>query len=291
MEINVQKFDYLVNSAKKRILGLGAHCPSCGATYATLVAHKYWVTQLRRCEVCKLLFRTPGTSDSENAAFYQKYYKQGFTTDVPSSDELFRLMSIKFSGTEKDYSRFITILETLGIQKDARVFDFGCSWGYGSWQFLQGGYDTESYEISVPRGDFARQKLGCTVHSNPADVRPGFDVFFSSHVLEHVPSVKKVINFATSILRPGGLFLAFTPNGSMAHRAKDPSGWQKLWGLVHPNFLDDQYYRHYFKDQPYLISSDPYSLDEITNWSSSKIEQRVLDLSGNELMCAVNIND
>jgi len=208
---------------------------------------------------------------------------------MPDENRLAVLKSTKFKGTEKDYSRFLAVLNALGIKRGSRLLDFGCSWGYGSWQFAQNGFEVESYEISEPRRRYAIKNLECTVHSRFADITPGFDVFFSSHVLEHVPSPKNVIELALSVVKPGGVFIAFTPNGAAPHRAKEPAKWQKLWGLVHPNFLDDQYYRLQFAAYPYLLASDPYDLNAIKSWDASKQRQRVLDLSGPELLCIVRI--
>lgn len=287
--MHVQKITYFFGSARKRLRRQGSQCPSCGSRTSSLVATKYWVTALRRCGSCHLLFRTPTTTDVENRTFYQTRYKQGFTTNLPDPEELARLKATGFSGTEKDYSRFVTVLKALGVTSGARVFDFGCSWGYGSWQLMQNGYHVECYEISDPRRRYARQKLGCTVHSDLDDVEPGFDVFFSSHVLEHVASPRNVIEFATSVLRPGGLFIAFTPNGSMAHRAQQPERWQMLWGLVHPNFLDEQYYRRCFGSFPYLLDSEPYCLEDVRAWRVAESEQWMLDMTGPELMCVARI--
>jgi hypothetical protein len=49
---------------------------------------------------------------------------------------------------------------------------------------------------------------------------------------------------------------------------------------------DMQYYCRRFDKFPYLLASDPYDLEEIRLWGSSKQRQRILDLSGPELMCA-----
>jgi len=285
----MQKIQYFLKCTRKRLIGEGLYCPSCGCSRSQSVSQKYWVTELRRCNDCLLLFRTPATSDNENRSFYQKSYRQGFTTDMPDENRLAVLKSTKFKGTEKDYSRFLAVLNALGIKRGSRLLDFGCSWGYGSWQFAQNGFEVESYEISEPRRRYAIKNLECTVHSRFADITPGFDVFFSSHVLEHVPSPKNVIELALSVVKPGGVFIAFTPNGAAPHRAKEPAKWQKLWGLVHPNFLDDQYYRLQFAAYPYLLASDPYDLNAIKSWDASKQRQRVLDLSGPELLCIVRI--
>ncbi len=270
----------------KRLLGLGRSCPSCGSHESSLIASKYLITELRRCDQCLLMFRIPTTSASENFAFYQSHYSQGFTTDIPITEELVRLTKSGFKGTEKDYSKIMSLLEMLGVSKGSKLFDYGCSWGYGSWQFSKAGYVVESFEISQPRRSYARQKLDCVVHSEISDVRSGFDVFFSSHVLEHVPSSQAVIDFAEFVIKPGGLFLAFTPNGSLEYRSAQPEKWQKAWGNVHPNFLDEQYYRKRFEGKPYLLMSDPYNLDKVKEWRA-KPRQGVEDLSGPELMCAV----
>ena len=285
--MNVQKIDYFLRSAMKRLLGRGRSCPSCGYHESSLVASKYLITELRRCNQCLLMFRIPTTSASENFTFYQRRYSQGFTTDMPVTEELVRLIKSGFKGTEKDYSQITSLLEILGVSKGSRLFDYGCSWGYGSWQFRTAGYVVESFEISQSRRDYARQKLGCVVHSKISDVRSqDFDVFFSSHVLEHVPSPQAVIDFAELIMKPGGLFLAFTPNGSPEYRSAQPERWQKAWGNVHPNFLDKQYYRGRFEGKPYLLMSDPYNLDKVKEWRANP-RQCVGDLSGPELMCAV----
>lgn len=289
----MSKVRYLTESAIKRLYHRDSKCPSCGAGQSVLISRKYLVTELRRCNHCKLLYRVPVDSINDSKHFYQSNYKQGITTEMPDSHKLDHFKRTHFRDTEKDYSQIISVLEALGVERGRRIFDFGCSWGYGSWQLRQYGYEVESYEISVPRAQYAAQKLSCNVYQNLDDVlenhKSYYDVFFSSHVLEHVPSVLSVIEFAEAILRNNGLFIAFTPNGSDQFRKKAPKQWQKLWGQVHPNFLDDQYYVHQFRRVPYLLSSNPYDLHSENNWSHGDCKQKVLDLSGSELMCVAKL--
>jgi hypothetical protein len=54
-----------------------------------------------------------------------------------------------------------------------------------------------------------------------------------------------------SILKPGGLFIAFTPNGSAQFRHENERVWSQLWGMVHPNVLDDRYYRPLSQEGPF----------------------------------------
>lgn len=241
------------------------------------------MTALCRCKQCKLLFRIPTTTKKENAAFYQKDYTQDFTTDLPCDEKLGAYLKTKFTNTEKDYSVYIEIVRKANGNDGIKLFDFGCSWDYGSWQLMQGGFDVDSYEISVPRAEFARKKLGINVHADLSAVTEVYDCFFSCHVLEHVPSIKDVINFGFRILKPGGTFIAITPNGSEARRIIDPVRWRRLWGMVHPNMLDDIFYASMFDDKSYFMTSSPYRLDNIDEWRKSPCQ--ITDRkSGSELL-------
>src|SRR5207237_406681 len=158
----------------------------------------------------------------------QREYTQGFTTELPSEADLEQYRARGYSGTSRDYSSYLAVLDALGATAGQRLLDFGCSWGYGSWQLRQHGFEVQSFEISQPRAQFAGGKLGLSVHSRMLDLSGPIDIFFSSHVLEHVPSVAKALNLGISLLKPNGLFVAFTPNGSAAHRGRDPYVWHKL---------------------------------------------------------------
>lgn len=263
-------------------------CPSCDCARSTLVSRKHLITALRRCADCSLLFRTPTVSSAENAHFYQETYDQGFDSDTPAPAELARLLSTRFSGTGKDYAPYIAILSALGVPPGARLLDFGCSWGYGSWQLREAGYEVTSFEISRPRCRYAREKLGVNAHDHLAALgdQP-FDVFFSAHVLEHVPSVAATLAFAKSKLKKDGLFLAFTPNGSQPLRHAHPALWQNLWGHVHPNFLDDVFYRRALPRA--LLASSPYDYAALAQTWSAPLPSTPFPLDGVELMAAARL--
>jgi 2-polyprenyl-3-methyl-5-hydroxy-6-metoxy-1,4-benzoquinol methylase len=225
----------------------------------------------------------------ESAMFYQTDYSQGFTTEMPNDDALQTVLTNRFKGNEKDYSGYIAVLAALGCKPGQRVLDFGCSWGYGSWQLKQAGYKVIGFEISKPRCGYAQEKLGIDAHTQHEDVGSDqtFDIFFSAHVLEHVPSVRDTIAFARRKLKPGGLFIGFTPNGSMAFKNASPIAWGRLWGVVHPNFIDDVYYRRAFPSC--LLASLPYDVDDITTrWKANGLTTPKLD--GSELMVATRLD-
>ena len=282
------KVRYFLDSALKIVSRKGLDCPSCGYRQSTLVKRKFLVTSLRRCTSCRLLFRSPTSSESENKKFYQRKYQQGFTTEMPASQELRKLKSSMFKNTEKDYSCYIGVLKALNLKPGARLLDYGCSWGYGSWQLQQAGYSVQSYEISRPRCDYAKKYMGVNATWDIKKLEGRFDIFFSAHVLEHVLAVKDVISLSIKLLKTGGWFVAFTPNGSGVYRKSHPLQWQSSWGLVHPNLMDEEYYRAILNDMSFLVTSSPYDFDTIKEWSciqDLEIRQKVLKQSGKELLC------
>jgi 2-polyprenyl-3-methyl-5-hydroxy-6-metoxy-1,4-benzoquinol methylase len=280
---------YLLNSTRKLLTRQGLACPSCGHADSTIICRKYLVTALRRCRACHLLFRAPTTLPDENRSFYQSEYSQGFTTDMPTAEQLGQLTQTQFRGSEKDYTAYIDILKALGARPGARLFDYGCSWGYGSWQFAQAGFAVTAFEISLPRADYAKTHLNVDVHTATESVRGPFDIFFSAHVLEHVPSIADSIRLARTLVKDGGWFVALTPNGAAARRAHHPEGWMQWWGQVHPNFLDDEFYRHAFRADPHLLASSPYDLTALAQWAARPAAATALDLSGSELLVVARL--
>jgi 2-polyprenyl-3-methyl-5-hydroxy-6-metoxy-1,4-benzoquinol methylase len=282
------KLNYLITCASKLTIKERFYCPSCGFENAATVARKYVVTSLRRCGRCDLLFRAPTTTSTENASFYQESYRQGFTSDTPTDEALAQLVARNFAGSEKDYANYLNVLSSLGGKPGDRLLDFGCSWGYGSYQMKKHGYEVVAFEISKPRCRYAREKLGVKAYDILDDLKEGdFDIFFSAHVLEHVPAIADVFAYAQKKLKKGGLFIAFTPNGSAAYRNRANGAWNQLWNMVHPNFLDDRFYRKAFPNV--LLASDPYDYKKITDQWANGRSAAAFKLDGEELMAAVKI--
>src|SRR5438093_11980901 len=148
-----QKTRYFWRCLKKRVTGQTCRCPSCHCALSDLLAKKYLVSELRLCRQCKLLFRYPLDCEDETYAFYQSGYTQ---TDCPSDPELKELLSREFRAHERDYSEYISVLRDVGLMPGNRILDYGCSWGYGTWQLQAAGFNTQAFEISEPRARYAR---------------------------------------------------------------------------------------------------------------------------------------
>lgn len=280
-----QRVNQLITYLYKNLSNKGFSCPSCGNKNSKEISRKYLVTALKRCGNCNLMYRAPTSTESEFEKFYQSAYTEGFTTDMPSDTELSRLLSNNFSGTDRDYTGYISILKALGGY-GATVIDYGCSWGYGSYQIKKAGFTVTGFEISKPRCDFAKNKLRIDAYSDISEIKEPADIFFSSHVLEHIANVNSVIELAKKLVKTNGYFVAITPNGSNSYRKADPDSWQSCWGFVHPLHLDDIYYKSNFKDYPMLLDSSPFDCSSINNWiqKNNQPTMNILNLSGGELL-------
>jgi 2-polyprenyl-3-methyl-5-hydroxy-6-metoxy-1,4-benzoquinol methylase len=233
------------------------------------------------------MYRLPTDPPQFGQQFYQREYRQGFTSTCPTPDALAGLIATGFEGTDRDYTTRIAVLHALGVANGATVLDYGASWGYGVWQLRASGYNAVGYEISCPRARYAREVLAVSVFDQTADLAGGLDVFFSSHVIEHVPTPRDVFSLARRLVRSGGLFVAFTPNGSAARRAKpdQADNMMRMWGHLHPIVLDNVFYSRVFPAEPKLFASSPYALDSIRRWD--RRTDLSGDLSGDELLLAV----
>lgn len=281
---------YLLRSAAGSFQAARHTCPECGSRRRERIRTKLLVTQLNRCTDCRLLFRTPTDPPHAARRFYQREYRSGFTTACPTDSQLQRWLAERFAGTDKDFSERIEILKALGVVPGRhRILDFGCSWGYGTWQLQQAGFETVGVEISQPRAAYGREHLGLSIYPSTADLPGHFDVFFSAHVIEHLSAPSVAVRAARQLLRRNGLFIAFTPNGCEERRQHDPASYHRSWGAVHPSYLDRQYWEHVFVGCPKFITSSPYDLAALSAWNGEG--DLTLHLHGAELMAAVRLSD
>lgn len=267
----LEKLAYFATQAHRRVLSSDEACPNCANADYVRLERKAIVTELRECTSCKLMYRFPTDPRGHGDKFYQEHYQQGFTTSLPSEEDLDKLLGSGFAGHEKSYAPHIALLKKLGARAGSSVFDYGCSWGYGSWQFKQAGFNVKSFELSKPRAAFARARLDIDIYDDLATLAANADsisaeFFFSNHVVEHVPRPAEVAEIAQRVLRPGGYFVAITPNGSLGYRNRAPKGWSASWGNVHPNLISDSFWRHTFADRPHFVGSFPSTESDLIKW-------------------------
>jgi len=233
------------------------------------------------------MYRYPKDTPSSSRRFYQEQYREGMTTEMPDDYSLERLKASVFRGTEKDISEKILVLKAL--MPRGRVLDYGCSWGYGTFQLVAAGYDAVGFEISEDRAEFARSRLGVNVifGDMKLDKMAGsFDAIFASHVFEHLPTPSAVFDLLAALLKPAGLLLAFVPNcgGDVAQRLGvrwGPMCCEKHTLALNREFLERALPKHGFKVS---IFFNPYDCETVKDDLNHPAPR---DLGGEELMiCA-----
>lgn len=266
-------------------------CPFCNSTSNRIIDRKYFVTRLLECDICKLKYRHPYDSIETNNQFYQKSYVESdlLTADLPKKEDLNSYVNSNFKvDPNKDVSRIISLIELLmGDIKNLSLIDYGSSWGYMSYQFKREAKQVQSFEISEPRKNYGNDNLGLNIVSDENDLEPNVDIFFSSHVIEHVPDISHFINLALELVKPGGYIITLCPNGSDYYKNSSPESFHKAWGKVHPNFLNELFFQKAFRDKPIYIGSTPIQYEHIKKWNSDGVY--IDSLEGIELLTIVQV--
>lgn len=211
-------------------------CPYCGpSSIVKLVRRKKLIVDILLCQTCHLWFRWPTDSPQEHDTYYQEEFA-GDSPQVilPGSNELRSLLEKNFSGSPLDINNKVRVLEAL--RPGSRVLDFGSSWGYGTYQLKQHGFDALGFEISKPRAEYGRSKLGLSIMDTFEELEKfppkSFDIIFSNHVVEHLPDIESVFALLARLLKDDGFVFHVLPN-FMGEKAR--SGyWVKWIGEDHP---------------------------------------------------------
>jgi len=265
----LRQIPWLVSGLTGRF-GQPAICPACGGRNHDSLAWKGFF-QMLECRQCGLCHRFPNESATALQTFYDDGYAEpGLTTELPDDAKLAHLLASRFVDSGKDFRWLIERLQALGLKAGDRVLDYGANWGYCTWQLRQAGFDAVGYELSRPRAAYAA-KLGVTVETNLDRLGDGFKMVVSCHVIEHVPDPRASLEQQLARVVPGGLVVAFTPNGSAAFRSAESTRWYRSWGQVHPVLLTDRFCRVVAADRPCLVTSEGGS-ERLARWNPGQQE-------------------
>lgn len=253
-----------------------------------MIDRKYLLSRLFECESCGLYFRHPLENVTSNRNFYQSQYQQadGITTFLPEEGkdlEKVKADIINNPENPKNAQRIRRIFEALfPNQQNISVVDYGASWGYITWQLKSYGLKVQSYEISRPRAAYGNAYLGLDIQMEENVLHGGNHIFFSSHVIEHVPVVSKMLEMADKLVYTDGFIVTLCPNGSPEYRKKDPSGFHLAWGQVHPNYLNANFFQKYYSGRPLFIATTPFDMKALQGWNQKS--HFIGELSGSELL-------
>jgi SAM-dependent methyltransferase len=256
--------------------GSDKDCPFCGSPATRLKQRKQYLLELRSCPSCGLMFRWPKSTPSFAERYYQEGYKESsFTTSLPAPAELAKLLACNFRGTPKDFSKPIAILKE--FLPAGRVLDFGSSWGYGTHQLNQAGYDALGFEISRPRAAYGREHLHLEILDRLEDLpsipSKSVDAIFANHVFEHLLSLKEPFELFARILKPGGIALIAVPNAGGELARELGTKWQTLINEKHTLALDSHFFERNLPAYGFEVRvfADPFSIPDLRHAIDHKL--------------------
>jgi 2-polyprenyl-3-methyl-5-hydroxy-6-metoxy-1,4-benzoquinol methylase len=210
------------------------------------------------------MFRWPKQNISFNNKFYQLSYskhQQSVVTEFPPDLLLEKMKKTNFSEIQRNYDNYSKLI---GFLNPKTILDYGCSWGYGVYQFQKYGFQTVGLEVSKPRAEFGRSKLGVSIYDDPEEIiekRLTFDIIFTSHVLEHLPTPSIAWQFFKTVSHSKTILVMEVPNCGGYSASKLGLKWGPFSSSLHPlsytsnyfiNSLGPNYQRVHFFSNPFL---------------------------------------
>lgn len=196
-------------------------CNLCGGDRVT-PRYRLRRSSIVTCERCGFSFVSPRAP----SATLQQRLQHWADEDVLDAERL----RIAFNeGVQRLYGRYLARLEQKRRTGGRRLLDIGCSTGCFLDAARRSGWEVEGLELGRASAQYTREKLGLTVHGLSLydyDAPAGsYDAICALEVLEHLEDPAGALARIARWLKPGGLFLASTPNFDSLFRRLHGSHW------------------------------------------------------------------
>jgi 2-polyprenyl-3-methyl-5-hydroxy-6-metoxy-1,4-benzoquinol methylase len=244
-------------------------CPYCGSEKTTYIGRNAPLSHVRKCHHCALLYRWPKQDAAFNNNFYQSSYSnvhRGIATDLPLAVQVQTMRACSFKNTNKDYSHYVALVKQLDCKS---VLDYGCSWGYVTYQFQQAGVEAEGLEVSRLRAEFGKRHLGVSIHCSHEELttaRRQYDCIFTSHALEHLPSPRVALEFFERVMAPGAWLVCVVPNCGGEDALKHGLQWGPFSSAIHPLSYTEQFFAESLSNHQMVLAaafSSPFSPQDV----------------------------
>jgi SAM-dependent methyltransferase len=191
---------------------VSAGCLSCGGQELRLLYHlpDKGDARIVVCTGCDLAQLEELPSPEEIEALYSEGYFEGVGTDAGYEE---------YANQEKEY--LATFDDDVNRIRDfvthGSVLDVGCGYGYFVRRALAAGFDAYGVDLS-PDGIREAEKhapgrvFRGTLDEVEALADRRFDVIFASHLIEHIPEPRPLVETLAKRLNEGGIVMFVTPN-------------------------------------------------------------------------------
>jgi SAM-dependent methyltransferase len=182
-------------------------CPVCDSKLLYPAGIRRDKTKVNRCESCKVGFLNPMPTQSEIIRFYDSYY---------SRQDGFGYSSYICPGktTPLDYI-ILDILKEKKVERGARLLDIGCAYGNRVMFFEKKGYHTSGIDLGVEAVEFGRSEYGLDLYASSLEdfsSKDEYDAIMMIDVIEHIEDPHLWAKKVSTLLKPNGLLILFTPN-------------------------------------------------------------------------------
>jgi 2-polyprenyl-3-methyl-5-hydroxy-6-metoxy-1,4-benzoquinol methylase len=245
-------------------------CPLCGekgnSLYENLYDHLFGVWgewNLRQCsnQRCGLLWLDPMPAEHELGKLYRDYYTHEYIEPSTSSLPVRVAEGLRSAYCKAQYgagvgrsSRAAALRHLAGLwpgiraqwdfsvfylssHEHGRLLDVGCGSGRSMTRLAELGWRVQGIDFDPKAVEAARNqgldvRLGTLEEQDFEDET--FDAVVMSHVIEHVPHPRALLENCKRILKPGGHFVSVTPNASSWGHHRYGRSWR---GLEPPRHL------------------------------------------------------
>jgi 2-polyprenyl-3-methyl-5-hydroxy-6-metoxy-1,4-benzoquinol methylase len=164
------------------------------------------------CESCGLVQQSPMPTDHELRIYYSHHYRTDYkSTYSPKPKYVYRA-----GRAARNRMSFLTefLASNARDLRGLSMLDIGAGGGEVVFAARQAGFDARGIEPNEGYSEFARQAYGievATAHLDDLGDRSQ-SVITMFHVLEHMPSPRKVFRRLHELLEPDGLLVVEVPN-------------------------------------------------------------------------------
>lgn len=232
----IPRIEFIIQSLFRK----QSYCPHCHSRNLIDVTNKYFFVKINKCESCYVYFTSPIYKPLLVSNLYEQLYSaEGYTTLVPSRNELEQLINSNFDLSDKYFQKRIELIKAYCERN--KMLEIGSSWGYFLYQAHQQGFDTTGVEISKKRRLFGIKNLGVDIVDSIQKLeQESFDIVYTAHTLEHFTDISTIFTDIYSILKSKGKLFIEVPNFD----------WEKFGqkslhhvGAVHPLGFSSEFFQ------------------------------------------------
>lgn len=216
--------------SKRKREPVAQNCKICCSDKTCLITDKHpgyivdTFFRILKCNKCDTLFvDTSELNERDLSNYYKRIYKihpPGYKQYLELAKDIKKTTYPSKKLAKQEYA-YKFILKNLPRNKDVKILEVGCGYGYLSYCISKKGYFIDSIDLSEDAINFAKKNLPGPNYQNKKlkEIKKKYDLIVSTEVIEHVLSPQDFIKDCKDILTDEGAILISTPNKDMKPKA------------------------------------------------------------------------